>query len=232
MPSASSSSSKLTAVLEAGAEQPGSSATGAPPTDRQRASSKLRARIDIDDEIEEANKIADMLKKVQKKAKTMHRSSKKAKQRLVVKASKLRAEDLERIAVLKRCGLFVSEDASEAKPTASEGCQGGPPAQATKGKVQRRMADIMSQTEGSAGLLQVLQSAFAGDAVAAPCASPIARSVVHVPIHMPTGIPLGNFRSLNSANRVGESQEAAVQAEDMDNSKDLEECLEEALNLD
>mgnify|MGYP000683140218 CR=1 FL=1 len=114
-------------------------------------SGKTQNRIDIDDEIEEANKISDMLKKVQKKAKSMQRSSKKAKQRLVVKAGKLRAEDLERIAVLKRCGLFVSEDTSEPSARVSVDGQSEVPAKATKGKVQRKMADIMSQTEGSAG---------------------------------------------------------------------------------
>jgi len=83
------SGANVMAVLESGPEQPGSSSSGAPPRVRQRMSGKTQNRIDIDDEIEEANKISDMLKKVQKKAKSMQRSSKKAKQRLVVKAGKL-----------------------------------------------------------------------------------------------------------------------------------------------
>ena len=193
-------------------------------------SGKTQNRIDIDDEIEEANKISDMLKKVQKKAKSMQRSSKKAKQRLVVKAGKLRAEDLERIAVLKRCGLFVSEDTSEPSARVSVDGQSEVPAKATKGKVQRKMADIMSQTEGSAGLLEVLQRSFMADAGTARRESPIAGSVVHAPVHIPTGTPLGGQRSAHSGKRDDQSQQAAEQADDLAQPKDPEECLELALN--
>jgi hypothetical protein len=224
------STANVRAVPESGTEQPGSSSNGDPPSVRQRLSRKTKNRIDIDDEIEEANRISDMLKKVQKKAKSMQRSSKKAKQRLVVKAGKLRAEDLERIAVLKRCGLFVSEDTSDPSARVAVDGQSEAPAKATKGKVQRKMADIMSQTEGSAGLLDVLQRSFMADAGAARRESPIAGSVVHVPLHIPTGTPLGGQRSAHSEKRDDQSQQAAEQADDLAQSKDLEECLELALN--
>ena len=183
---------------------------------------KTQNRIDIDDEIEEANKISDMLKKVQKKAKSMQRSSKKAKQRLVVKAGKLRAEDLERIAVLKRCGLFVSENASNPNAEVSGDGQPEPPQRATKGKVQRKMADIISQTEGSAGLLQVLQRSQTADQSPARSESLIAGSVVHVPLHIPTGTPLGFQRGGLSSKHADVSQEVIEQADHSPSSKDLD----------
>ena len=46
-------------------------------------------------------------------ARTTSRNNRKAKQRLIKKAGKLSPEDLERIAVLKRCGLFVDEGNDE-----------------------------------------------------------------------------------------------------------------------
>ena len=185
-------------------------------------SSKMRARIDIDDEIQEAAQISDMLKKVQKRAKSMQKSSKKAKQRLVLKASKLRAEDLERIAVLKRCGLFVPDHAAGPNGTVPAAGASQVTTETTRGKVQRTMADIMSQTEGSAGLLHVLQNQHGADARGAQCESPIAGSVVHVPAPIPTGTPLGNWKTDLSLKHVVESQEAAEQADDTAMPKNLD----------
>jgi hypothetical protein len=182
----------------------------------------MRARIDIDDEIQEAAQISDMLKKVQKRATSLKKSSKKAKQRLVLKASKLRAEDLERIAVLKRCGIFIDERAGNPNAALSEPGERGMPGEATKTKVQKKLADIMSQTEGSAGLVQVLQRQYTAGAGTAPCGSPIAGSVVHVPALIPTGTPLGSYRKDQSCKHVDESQEHAEQEDVMADPKDLD----------
>jgi hypothetical protein len=222
MKSCSVGATKVKAVFDSGTEHPGSSSHNAQPSVKQRITGKMRARIDIDDEIEEANKISDMLRKVAKKAKTMTRSSKKAKQRLVVKASKLRAEDLERIAVLKRCGLFASDDTSDPNAKASEDCEAEPLARATKGKVQRRLADIIAQTDGSAGLLDVLQHTLTSDADAASRTRAIAGTVFHVPVPIPTGAPLGNHQNEQSAKRVDAAEDADVEAELLAISKDLE----------
>jgi hypothetical protein len=221
MASGSVGASNVRAVSDAGAEQPSSSSAGDPQTVGQRTR-KRKARIDIDDEIEEANRISDMLKKVQKRAKTMQRSSKKAKQRLVVKASKLRAEDLERIAVLKRCGLFVSEDTSNPNVTVSEDCQAEPLDRATKGNVQRKMADIIAQTDGSAGLLNVIHRTYKAETGAARSEIPIAGSVCHVPALIPTGCPLGKHHNELPPTRVDDAEEAAVEAELSAISKDFE----------
>ena len=63
----------------------------------------IRPRIDIDDTIREANRVGDLLKKMGQAAKTLKKTQTKAKQRLVKKAARLSPQDLERIAVLKRC---------------------------------------------------------------------------------------------------------------------------------
>ena len=73
------------------------------------AARKRRARpmIDFDEHIREArSKIKDMGKALAA-AKANQRNERRKKQRLVRKAATLSAEDLERIAVLKRCGLWT-----------------------------------------------------------------------------------------------------------------------------
>jgi hypothetical protein len=66
-----------------------------------------KPRIDIDNQIKEANRLSEVLRKVAQAAKTTAKNGTRAKQRLVRKAGKLSSEILERIAVLKRCGLFT-----------------------------------------------------------------------------------------------------------------------------
>ena len=68
-----------------------------------------RPRIDLDEQIAHANKLAEVSKKMLLAAKSAQKTQKKQKQRLIRKAGKLSAEDLERIAVLKRCGLYADE---------------------------------------------------------------------------------------------------------------------------
>ena len=76
------------------------------------------------------------------------------KQRIVQKASNLRAEDLERLAVLKRCGLFIP--AGETAPTTSDPAGVRAPWNvAAKSVVQDRMAAIFSKTTGGCDLLKM-----------------------------------------------------------------------------
>ena len=72
----------------------------------------LRPKIDLDEEIRRANDVAAMSRKMLQAAKSVSRNNRKAKQRLIKKAGKLSPEDLERIAVLKRCGMY-EEDGEE-----------------------------------------------------------------------------------------------------------------------
>ena len=87
-----------------------------PATGRGRGRGRARIarpRIDIDDQIREANRVSDLLKKMGQAAKTLKKSQTKAKQRLIKKASRLKPEDLERIAVLKRVFAESEETAGD-----------------------------------------------------------------------------------------------------------------------
>ena len=74
---------------------------------------KKRPRIDLDAEIAEANRLAEISRKMMKSAKVVQQNSRRQKARLLRKAGKLSAADLERIAVLKRCGLYAPEEEQE-----------------------------------------------------------------------------------------------------------------------
>ena len=62
----------------------------------------VRPRIDIDDQISEANRVHDLLRKMSQAAKSLKKTQTMAKQRLIKKAARLNPADLERIAVLKQ----------------------------------------------------------------------------------------------------------------------------------
>lgn len=100
-PSQKSDSSRGTASTDRGSLDYNG---GAPARPKTRVK---KPRIDIDNQIKEANRLSEVLRKVAQAAKTTAKNGTRAKQRLVRKAGKLSSEDLERIAVLKRCGLFT-----------------------------------------------------------------------------------------------------------------------------
>ena len=108
------------AVCSAADEQPAATAAAEPAAGQASPKSKKKARpqIDLDDEIRRANDLASMSRKMLQAAKNVSRNNRKAKQRLIKEAGKLSPEDLERIAVLKRCGLY-QEDADEEEDKAS-----------------------------------------------------------------------------------------------------------------
>ena len=64
-----------------------------------------RPRIDLDDSIAQAKAAMQKAQKEVAEARRLARNGRRKKQRLVKKAGNLSADDLERIAVLKRCGL-------------------------------------------------------------------------------------------------------------------------------
>ena len=95
----SSSGASISAVSAAQSILQGNVVSGARPLKRTRID---RPRIDIDDQITEANRVHDLLRKMSQAAKSLKKSQTKAKQRLIKKAARLNPADLERIAVLKR----------------------------------------------------------------------------------------------------------------------------------
>ena len=77
-----------------------------------RAQKTRRAKkpsIDLDAAIQEAAMAMKAAQKRVQQAKTLAKNERRKKQRLVKKAANLQVEDLERIAVLKRCGLVIGD---------------------------------------------------------------------------------------------------------------------------
>jgi hypothetical protein len=75
-------------------------------------SSRKRAKrpdIDYDEKIQEATKNIKEMARAMTAAKSAQKNERRKKQRLVKKASALSPEDLERVAVLKRCGMWTAE---------------------------------------------------------------------------------------------------------------------------
>ena len=159
---------QLIAMASTFGEQPGSLVAVAPadvvsaPKRCGRPRKGNRPKIDIDDEIQEANRLAEVSRKMMQAAKSAQRNSRRSKQRLVRKAGKLSAADLERIATLKRCGLFVPQvpEGPEAETTsfgvtsASRGMAPGLPAR----RVNDKLLAVVGQVEGAAHLLASMHS--------------------------------------------------------------------------
>ena len=65
-----------------------------------------RPKIDIDAKITDLSVDIAKAQKLLKETKTLQRNERRKKQRLIKKAAGLSSNDLERIAVIKRCGLW------------------------------------------------------------------------------------------------------------------------------
>ena len=118
-------------------------AADAPAQHGQKKERTKRPRIDLDDSISKAKQAMKAAQKSVAEARKVGRNERRKKQRLLKKAIGLSADDLERIAVLKRCGL---------DPT---GARGSATAQDT----------VMPPTSGSA-------SSSRPDSRAAACSEP------------------------------------------------------------
>ena len=99
----------------------GAAALPAPSQGLSKATAKkrgrpVRPRIDLDEQIAHANKLAEVSRKMLVAAKSAQKAQRKQKQRLIRKAGKLSAEDLERMAVLKRCGLYADDGEDLSSP--------------------------------------------------------------------------------------------------------------------
>jgi hypothetical protein len=134
----------------------------AQPKKRGRVSKAERPRIDIDDEIEAANQLASVMKKLAHSAKMMERNSVRCKTRLLKKCGKVSAQDLERLAILKRCGLLpegtgeVTSSSSAAAGTAGSGAAlltaaASSPSSRKKASegMLRKLAEIVSKSGGA-----------------------------------------------------------------------------------
>ncbi len=153
-PSQKSDSSRGTASTDHGSLDHNG---GAPARPKARVK---KPRIDIDNQIKEANRLSEVLRKVAQAAKTTAKNGTRAKQRLVRKAGKLSSEDLERIAVLKRCGLFTGAMKETETPTTS-----GTPATGTedniivdKQNVRNKILQTMSHITGADELFGEFQT--------------------------------------------------------------------------
>ena len=126
-----------------------------------RPKKNSRPKIDIDDEIQEANRLAEVTKKMMLAAKSAQRNSRRSKQRLVRKAGKLSASDLERIATLKRCGLFVpdpmeeSTSSTSSAPSSSSSSTAG--VSAPIQRINSKLFSVVGQVEGAADLWASMQ---------------------------------------------------------------------------
>jgi hypothetical protein len=126
---------------------------------KAKAKSRQKPRIDIDNQITEANRLSGVLRRVAQAAKTAAKNGTRTKRRLVMKAGKLSSEDLERIAVLKRCGLFNGgiqdvpphTDAPSASSTSStvpdKDCL----------FVHAKIAGVMNNIPGASGLFRTFE---------------------------------------------------------------------------
>jgi hypothetical protein len=103
-----------------------------------------RPRLDLDEEIDQANKLAEASRKMMNAAKTLQKNNRRCKQWLLRKAGKLSPEDLERIAVLKRCGLYAEkvhdDDAGEQHDDAA--ASGDEPAAAPSAKKSKLVTAV------------------------------------------------------------------------------------------
>ena len=126
-----------------------------------------RPKIDIDDEIDEANRLAEVTKKMMHAAKAAQRNSRRSKQRLVRKAGKLSAADLERIATLKRCGLFVPDPTQPSSSSTTSVADGSSSTMAessspVRRRINSKLFSVVGQVPGASDLLASMQQHVPG----------------------------------------------------------------------
>ena len=85
---------------------PGPLGEAAPAASGEKRKRPARPRIDIDAKITDLSVDIAKAQKLLKETKTLQRNERRKKQRLIKKAAGLSSNDLERIAVIKRCGLW------------------------------------------------------------------------------------------------------------------------------
>lgn len=111
---------------------------------RGRPKAQLKGRIDIDERIDAARATVRAAAKAMGTARALARLEKKRKNRLTRKASQLSAEDLERIAVLKRTGMWAPE---LAEPVIERLSIQPPPTTATSSTTASAVAPLIDNVE-------------------------------------------------------------------------------------
>ena len=102
---------KVLATLPA--SEPAGSSDAPHPKAKKTKTKRVKPVIDLDDHIRKAQDAIKLARKQVQQARVQAKLEKRKKQRLLRKASNLNVEDLERIAVLKRCSsLMASQSAS------------------------------------------------------------------------------------------------------------------------
>jgi len=178
-----------------------------------------KPQIDIDDEIEQANTLAELFKKMQKASKVAARNAGRQRQRLVRKAQKLSEQDLMRLAVIKRCGMFVQDDAVSSASAAGADCSPTPP---KKSKAQEALSNRFKTLVGSAAgakeLVQALNLQTEGNATpSAPSASSAASRPRFLPLGRSRGPVLQRLPSRRpSESAVAVPDTAAADVDDED----------------
>jgi hypothetical protein len=175
---------------------PNSKAGGAP-----RGKCARKPKIDIDNEIQEANRLADLFKKMQAASKVAARNAHRSKQRLIRKANKLSEQDLMRLAVLKRCGLIVPDEEAgiEASPVSASA---PPPAKKTKAQehISNRFKTLVCAVPGASEVLDGLAAADASAAAAkGSCAAAASSSSLPPVEHLPFLRRLPSHRSTKAS---------------------------------
>ena len=129
----------------------------------QRRTRVVRPRIDIDDQIREANRVSDLLKKMGQAAKTLKKSQTKAKQRLVKKAARLSAQDLERIAVLKRAFGDMELPLDDAASSCSSFPATSPPVEMGVSAMHETLKNMMKGVSGAEDVVTGLGIRYSQD---------------------------------------------------------------------
>ena len=174
-------------------------------------------KIDIDHAIDEANRLAEVTKKMMQAAKSAQRNSRRSKQRLVRKAGKLSASDLERIATLKRCGLYVPEPTEESTTNsgsaASSSSSGMAEVSAPLRRLNSKMFAAVGQVQGAADLLASMHHqvpgamSSAGRDPAAASSPGASATALH---RVPRGRPLFPVRSTAVMASISEAASPAA----------------------
>ena len=160
-----------------------------------RGRKSARPKIDLDDEIRRANDLAAMSRKMLSAAKNVSRNTKKAKQRLIKKAGKLSPEDLERIAVLKRCGMFDDDDDEDDDNAEAESRASGSKKGSTAGPsaAEAKRPKLTTSLETLTAANPILQEMGMGvlPASSPSSASSAAKGSIHSQVNKKSSVQLG-----------------------------------------
>jgi hypothetical protein len=161
------------------------------PAPNHRGRPCKKPRIDIDNEIQEANRLADLFRKMQAASKVAARNATRSKQRLIRKANRLSEQDLMLLAVLKRCGLFNPED-EDGDPVASMPDDEAASATVKKTKAQEhiscRFRTLVSSVPGAAEVLDGLdKGALSAAAISSAVSASSSPSSTAFPVQL-TGL--------------------------------------------